>query len=321
MAYSGLGTGTEGDPYQVATAAQLNEVRDYLSAYFIQTADIDLSGYANWVPIDNFTGYYNGNGYKVSNMTITGTTYAGLFAYISGTVQKLGIENGSITLPSGYHYAGLLTSYAVGAVISECYTQGQIIMTAGGYCGGFSSVIDSSTISDCYTNCAISAIIDIGGGQGSLSYSIVNSTVSNCYGIGSLLALVAGYGFTYWRSGSTITNCYFDTQTTEKSTAVGAGVDTGMTGRTTAEMIYPTSLEYTDWDFTTIWRYDRTVAGVNDNYPMLRWQEYPVPTYSVDRQFKVKMFKKFFKFEKNNYFDAVNIKCYVVEEEIPTDID
>ena len=42
------GTGTEADPYLVETAADLNGVRDYLSAHFKQTADIDLSGYENW---------------------------------------------------------------------------------------------------------------------------------------------------------------------------------------------------------------------------------------------------------------------------------
>lgn len=36
------GSGTEGDPWHVATATQLDSVRNYLSAHFIQTADIDL---------------------------------------------------------------------------------------------------------------------------------------------------------------------------------------------------------------------------------------------------------------------------------------
>ena len=52
MAYTfAHGTGTAADPYQVATADDLNGVRDYLSAHFKQMADIDLSGYANWEPI------------------------------------------------------------------------------------------------------------------------------------------------------------------------------------------------------------------------------------------------------------------------------
>ena len=51
------GSGTEADPYLVETAADLNGVRDYLSAHFKQTADIDLSVYENWEPIGS--GDYN----------------------------------------------------------------------------------------------------------------------------------------------------------------------------------------------------------------------------------------------------------------------
>jgi len=35
------GDGSPGSPYQVATATQLNSVRDYMSSHFLQTADID----------------------------------------------------------------------------------------------------------------------------------------------------------------------------------------------------------------------------------------------------------------------------------------
>ena len=55
------GSGTAEDPYQVETADDLNGVRDYLSAHFIQMADIDLSEIDNWVGISTFSGTYNGN--------------------------------------------------------------------------------------------------------------------------------------------------------------------------------------------------------------------------------------------------------------------
>jgi hypothetical protein len=43
LAQFGGGAGTSGSPYQVANIYHLYNVRDYLSAYFIQTADIDLA--------------------------------------------------------------------------------------------------------------------------------------------------------------------------------------------------------------------------------------------------------------------------------------
>ena len=36
------GSGTEGDPYIIMTAAHLNEIRDFPNAYFKLGADIDL---------------------------------------------------------------------------------------------------------------------------------------------------------------------------------------------------------------------------------------------------------------------------------------
>ena len=65
------GSGTENDPYQVWTAADLDGVRDHLSSYFIQMDDIDLSGIAIAPighPSSNFTGRYNGNNFNISNL-------------------------------------------------------------------------------------------------------------------------------------------------------------------------------------------------------------------------------------------------------------
>lgn len=68
------GNGTEENPYQVATAEQLNAVRYDLSAHYIQINDIDLSGYSSWEPIGNandvFSGSYNGQNYEINNMSI-----------------------------------------------------------------------------------------------------------------------------------------------------------------------------------------------------------------------------------------------------------
>ena len=110
------GRGTEVSPYQVATAEQLNKVRDHLDKHFIQTADIDLSGYSTgegWMPIGDrsgsnasnysdtaFTGSYNGGNFTISNLTINrpnwGDTWAegsdkyglGLFGFINGSTIK-----------------------------------------------------------------------------------------------------------------------------------------------------------------------------------------------------------------------------------------
>mgnify|MGYP001773336750 CR=1 FL=1 len=69
------GDGSIENPYQIATAEQLDSIRyDTESHYYIQTQDIDLSGYDSWVPIgdsDNpFKGSYDGNDCAIDNMKI-----------------------------------------------------------------------------------------------------------------------------------------------------------------------------------------------------------------------------------------------------------
>ena len=100
------GSGTAEDPWQIATAEQLDRVRDDLTAHYILTADIDLSGYENWEPIGAFqsrsdapedaevphpdyafTGTFMGDGHTISNLTVASTAPmgAGLFGCASGT--------------------------------------------------------------------------------------------------------------------------------------------------------------------------------------------------------------------------------------------
>jgi hypothetical protein len=129
------GSGTAGDPYQVNTPAHLNDVRNYLTSYFIQTGNIDLnvSPYntgSGWNPIagggtaDLFTGQYDGNGYTISNLMInrSSTANVGLFGHLGeGTVdnpvviQDVHLSNVNVVGARG-------TGSLVGRVTGNIYT-------------------------------------------------------------------------------------------------------------------------------------------------------------------------------------------------------
>ena len=102
--FSGRGAGKKENPYQVSNAKQLDEVRNNLDAYYVQTADIDLSGIDNWEPIGSdegtFSGQYNGNGYEINNLTIVSSNdhYVGLFGRSSGDalLRNINLKNDSI---------------------------------------------------------------------------------------------------------------------------------------------------------------------------------------------------------------------------------
>ena len=53
MIFAG-GSGSAEDPWKIATAEQLDRIRDDLTGHYILISDIDLSGYENWMPIGTF---------------------------------------------------------------------------------------------------------------------------------------------------------------------------------------------------------------------------------------------------------------------------
>ena len=100
------GNGTKEDPWQIATAEQLNLIREDLTAHYVLIADVDLSGYENWEPIGAFqslsdapedaevphpdyafTGTFDGAGHTITNLTVSASAPmgAGLFGCASGT--------------------------------------------------------------------------------------------------------------------------------------------------------------------------------------------------------------------------------------------
>lgn len=108
-----FGSGTEEDPYGVATIDQLQAIDDtlYLDKHFIQTGDIDASASAEFNngealhdgfnPIGDvehpFTGSYNGGGYLIENLYLKFTRsydYNGLFGYIKNArLENINVDN------------------------------------------------------------------------------------------------------------------------------------------------------------------------------------------------------------------------------------
>lgn len=75
VAFAG-GNGSVENPYQIATAEQLDAVRNNLNANYKLVADIDLSSYEAWKPIGKnsenaFAGTFDGDNHTISNLKIT----------------------------------------------------------------------------------------------------------------------------------------------------------------------------------------------------------------------------------------------------------
>ena len=137
------GTGTASDPYQVATAAQLQEVTNFTTACFIQTADIDLTD-VNFEGIGTFTGVYDGNGYYIDYYTnYSGNNGVGLFNRVNapGVIKNVTMKYADVV---GASWSGILCSTngnweALGGDIINCAIYDSYI-EAGESTGAFAGV-------------------------------------------------------------------------------------------------------------------------------------------------------------------------------------
>lgn len=236
------GEGTAENPYQVATAAHLNNVRSHLGSYFRLTANIDLAGYlssggdgynegAGWVPIgedmDEFTGHFDGNGHTISGLYINRPTgdHVGLFGIIAGqaTVKNLGLLG--VNVGGGYNVGGLAGSIASGGQIENCYVTGAV-MGKDYHIGGLTGN-NYGTITNCYAVSAVTSDESDCSGVGGLVGGNFG-TISACYAADSVTCnvsenVMAIGGLSGFNMGS-ISNCY---ATSTVKGGIGVG---GLTG-------------------------------------------------------------------------------------------
>ena len=211
--YSG-GTGEPNDPYQITTAADLialGETPNDYNKHFILTADIDLdpnlpgrkvfdkaviapdpnqtNGYFDGIP---FGGVFDGDGHKVSHLTVKGASYLGLFGQLehswvlAGEVKNLGVVDVNI-VASGDCVGGLVGSnlgnvtctHSTGVVTSTGSSVGGLV---GGHFGSITASFSSSVVS------GSSAVGGLVGGNGARIYASYSSgAVRGNEGVGGLV--------------------------------------------------------------------------------------------------------------------------------------
>ena len=183
------GSGTQRDPYKVSNAAQLDAVRYYPEKYFIQTADINLSG-VNWKPIldeepDSWGGY-NGNGYSISNLTITNCTsmYIGVFGF-AGYIENVTVKNTRIEVTKNNANEELNIGLIAGcAQLDNCSAQGSISVnikdssqcSIGGLVGSSPAVEGSHSDVSINVTHNGSGFCRIGGIAGTSLYGVANKS-------------------------------------------------------------------------------------------------------------------------------------------------
>jgi hypothetical protein len=186
------GNGTVEDPYQIADWYHLDNVRNYLSSYFIVINDLDsdsigytelASATANegkgWQPIavnNTFVGSFKGQGYEICDLSINrpDESSVGLFHAVgkAGVIENVGV-NGNVT---GYDDAGGLVGRNLG------------------------------TVSNSHSTCRVIGNLNAGGLVGKNDNS--EGTVTNSYATGNVTGNDNVGGLVGWNREGTMSNCY-----------------------------------------------------------------------------------------------------------------
>lgn len=282
------GNGTETDPYIIATAAQLDEVRNFQSACFELSKDIDLSSYLNsnssgWTPIEVFTGKFDGKKHTIKGLwiSLSSISNVGLFANIQGSSdnERAGVSNLFVNISKkgitgGSRVGGICGNLSYGN-IENCMVTGDI--SGDTYVGGVVGYSDYSSISQCassgniiatnaevggilggcyYKSCSIENCYSIANVKAEGSYNLdaygIGGSAENCYFAGTISGADINYVYPI---GSYNTNSYYDSEKTKISGKQGA--------LTTKEMKQQASFQ--GWDFDKIWTIQEGV-----DYPKLR---------------------------------------------------
>jgi hypothetical protein len=163
--------------------------------------DVNLAGRTySLAVIHSFTGVFDGNGHKISNLTID--EGLGLFGRIvDGEVRNLGLEGGTV---SGWGEVGGLVGCNGGSV-SNCYSTGDV-NGKGKFVGGLVGLNErgKGSVSNCYSTGDVNGTGNYVGGLVGLNDA--KADVSNCYSTGVVSASIAVGGLVGGNGGS-VSNC------------------------------------------------------------------------------------------------------------------
>lgn len=201
FSYFSSGSGAEADPYMIKTPGELNNVRHHLSRHFKLEAVIDLSVYhlhGGWEPIGEwdyldpspFTGFLDGNGYIITNLSIEQLAEkgVGLFGCIGEEGQLLSVRLDNVQEVQGESYVGSLAGVNYGTIVDSS-ANGEI-QGLSGVVGGLvgwnlGEIRESHALGDVLGQFNIGGLVGVNAGT--ISYSRGMGTVYDGSSAGGLV--------------------------------------------------------------------------------------------------------------------------------------
>ncbi|HML73769.1 MAG TPA: hypothetical protein PKB02_04665 [Anaerohalosphaeraceae bacterium] len=236
----------------------------------------------NIIGRDNAGGLCGYNGGTINQCYVTGIVtghfvcLGGLCGSNSGNIVQscaIGVVTGNWSIGGlcGDNYGTISQSWAMGSGVGNLWI--------GGLCGSNLGIISQSYSTDTVTGSDYVGGLCGGNYCGTINHSYATGITIGNYFVGGLCGDM---------SSGTIINCFWNIETSGQSIGVGYGLSTGVTGKTTAEMMTRSTFTDAGWDFdaddgdTADWMMLRP----GEDYPRLKWQTvYPgdiAGLYGVD---------------------------------------
>lgn len=188
-----VGTGTENNPYQINTAAELAYFAENVNAgnwydgeYIILKNNINLNN-QEWTPIGNhsnsFRGNFDGRNHTVTGMQISNSSadYVGLFGECTKFNVNSAIKNITVkdSVICGENVVGAIVGYAKEINIENCRSIGNTIngkTDVGGICGKIGGY-SVGKVSQCYNSSKVTGRGRVGGiaGMGGIAENCLNT--------------------------------------------------------------------------------------------------------------------------------------------------
>ena len=205
--FTGEGSGTAADPYEITDVDELQEMNDDLNANYTLMGNIDASITATWddppggdiegfVPIGNSTSRFNGTldgqDFKIIGLTIyrLTTNNVGLFGHANdtGIIQNVILEYGDIT---GQGSVGSIAGMNYGSIVN-CHSS--VNVSGSDMIGGFVGTNDA-ILTDCSSHGAVDGTGDYIGGfvgifEGEAINCMATGDVSGSNGVGGFIGRV-----------------------------------------------------------------------------------------------------------------------------------
>lgn len=208
------GTGAASNPYLIATAGDLLQIKSAPKASYRLVADIDCGG-VTLPTVDEFSGTLDGDGHTVSNITVYSSGKAAFFNDCSkATIKNINFYNYNLHL-SGSSEAAVIAYMSLGGTFDNIHIR-RLNVDGDSFSGSFSPIVarawTGTNISECEVSGASIVLPSAAGVSGIVGDMRTGSSVSASAFSGSITAAnnVGGIVVSTTTGDETITNCHVD---------------------------------------------------------------------------------------------------------------